>query len=98
MGKGGIKQEASTPAPRTDTAPDSSGAKDASALPPGKNPQQVRSGSLNAPERTCLGSQNNQRYFVSPPAGGTAPGKIPSIGARFFCSRSGCGSGLRGSI
>ena len=37
-------------------------------------------------------------YFLSVSAGGTAPGKMPSSGARFFSSRSGCGSGLRGSI
>ena len=41
---------------------------------------------------------NCNPYFFSASAGRTAPGKMPSSGARFFSSISGWGSGLRGSI
>jgi hypothetical protein len=60
--------------------------------------EKIRPGSIHCRSGFISFRIEPGRYFLSPSAGVTTPGKIPSIGARRFCSMSGAGSGLRGSI
>ena len=54
---------------------------------------------LQSPSRASFPNRlSSTAYFFSSGGGGSAPGKMPSSGARSFSVRSGSGSGLRGII